>query len=232
MRSKKILDCFYIYTRLEQVHYSSHSSPLDFFTLYRHSCKGSDGFFLPHRKFPKNFGQGFNTIRTACGLVHSFYLPCLEETPLMNPMYSFPARTSAWALAQPDSNRFNSAPGMALPPASSGFYRAPMPMVSRQPAQSRNSQNQQPGYYDWSVNNYPVVVQQVNSAATNWVLDAFEKLPWTEIIPSWGDVGRIWLRDTRDRLAAQRKRWVPEDWPQSTRSLGDGVIRQTTGRLV
>lgn len=80
---------------------------------------------------------------------------------------------------------------------------------------------------------HPLVMQQVNTAAnqwaSQWVTDTAIRLPWSELVPTFSEAVRMWLRGAQERLMARR--FSPpslEDWrasAQQAKSAGYEFLR-------
>lgn len=92
-------------------------------------------------------------------------------------------------------------PSGALP---YGFQQTAVNSSCAQPSAQQAPQDQSSllysGYSAYiSPYQHPVVVQQVSTAANNWFLESAGKFPWTQVVPTWSEAARMWIRGAHER---------------------------------
>lgn len=90
------------------------------------------------------------------------------------------------------------------------FYIYPKAPQAFPPAQQQG-QSQQAGHNAFysgyesyiSPSQHPLVMQEMNAAANNWFLESAGKFPWAQVVPTWTDAGRMWLRGAHERWTSR-----------------------------
>jgi hypothetical protein len=105
----------------------------------------------------------------------------------------------------------------------SAFSVASLPAQNlNQPAPRRHEGSYYAGYSNYMLpSNYPMAVQQMNTAASQWMLEETGKLPWAQIFPTWAETSKVWLRAAQERWMSRR----PMPSQQDARSFGFNVLR-------